>query len=155
MLNENGSPGILTPYHQRRLFQVFSASVSCIRQPEVLMPAFLCPPHQHDLNNLALSGKRIFRGLVLNPQWRALQLERLQKIAFKITRIRRRNMLQGVAMHHDNWRIAAALVRIAQLRPEQAMSWWRLLFHRRNQYTRQLGGCHFGHCCGISPIHRR
>ena len=91
-----------------------------------------------------LVGIRICRHVELDLQRSSLQSEDLAKVMLQIAPIRLGDLVQRIAMNHDQGRIAAALVRIAQLWTEQTTARWRLAGDGVDQCPRQPGSRQIG-----------
>ena len=81
--------------------------------------------------------ERILRRAHLDPQRRAGELEVLAKAPFEVALVGVGDVLERVAVDHDDRRVHAALVRVAQLRPEGAGALRRLVLDRLLQQPRQ------------------
>src|SRR3954468_14226157 len=81
----------------------------------------------------------IAAGAELDRERRADQLEGVAEVAFEITLVGRGHAVERVAVDDDARRIDAALVRIAQFRPDEAGLRWRLPLDRGHHGAGQLG----------------
>src|SRR5947207_1082162 len=86
-----------------------------------------------------LLGVRIAPGAEFEGERGPDQLEGVAEIALEVAFVGVRNAVERVAMDDDARRVDAALVRIAQLRPDEARSRRRLPLDRRDHRARDLG----------------
>src|SRR4051812_46888047 len=100
--------------------------------PLVLAPA---PP---PLAYLAAPFERIAAGAQLDAERRTRELEFVAEVPLEVAPVGVRHAVDRVAVDDDARRVEAALVRIAQLRPDRTALRRRLALDRRDQRARQL-----------------
>src|SRR5690348_16790798 len=92
--------------------------------------------------------------LELDPQWSPFELKALPEHIFEVTLIGLRYPIQTVSMDHNQWRVGAPLMRIAQFGPGNAGAWRRLLLYRGQQRAGKPGGGQARHRSSKSGIDR-
>ena len=71
-------------------------------------------------------GERVTAALELQPQGCTLQVQCLSKGVHQITPIVTGKPVETITVNDDDWRMPAALVRIAQANSSAADEWWRM-----------------------------
>src|SRR5438132_1595213 len=104
--------------------------------------------------SLALLGVGIAPGAEFDGERGANQLEGVAEIALEVALVGVRNAVERVAMDDDARWIDAALVRIAQLRPDEAGLRWRLPFDRGDHGARDFWRRQTRHSGRVRPQYR-
>src|SRR5947208_15560572 len=99
-----------------------------------------------------LLGVRIAPGAEFEGERGPDQLEGVAEIALEVALVGVRNAVERVAMDDDARWIDAALVRIAQLRPDEAGLRWRLPFDRGDHGARDFWRRQTRHCGRVRHV---
>src|SRR5256885_9442493 len=101
-----------------------------------------------------LLGVRVTAGAKLDRERRADELERVAEIAFQVALVGGRHAIERVAVDDDARRVDAALVGVAQLRPDEPGPRRRLALHRGNHGAGELRRRKARHRRGMRRVDR-